>query len=132
MRIIKQGLINPQSIRKSRWDIVKALGKLRKRGSVLDVLELEGSYALENAELLYNSLNIGDKLSVCESVESPNKDMLAVRSGSGMTVGFLPVGVSLLPRLMLSKGCVIRCYVEYIDFTNSLLTVCVSLYSEEY
>lgn len=132
MRIIKQGLINPQSIRKSRWDIVKELGKLRKRGSVLDALELEGSYALENANLLYNSLNIGDKLSVCESVESPNKDMLAVRSDSGMTVGFLPVGVSLLPRLMLAKGFVISCYVEYIDFTNSLLTVCVSLYSEDY
>lgn len=132
MKRTKQGVITPAHIKKNRWDIVKELGKSRKRGVVLDVFELEGSYALENASDLYASVLLGERLIVCESSTVPNKDMLAVQTESGKTVGFIPSGLALLPRLMLNKGCKINCYVEYKDFTNELLTICVSMYTKKY
>lgn len=129
MKTARAGIITPQSIKKKRWELVRALGRTRKRGSVLDVLELEGSYALENSSFLFENISVGDRLAVCDSADTPDKNMLSVKTESGLTVGFLPAGTSLLLRLMLSKGCRIFCYIEYKDYTNSLLTICVSLYA---
>ena len=132
MKIFKIIEINPTNIKKNRWNIVKELGKSKKRGCILDVLELEGSYALENTAELNKLLSVGDKLLVCESEDAPNKDMLTVKTDVGTTVGFIPIGISLLPRLMPTKECKIYCYVEYKDFINDLLTLCVSMYTENY
>jgi hypothetical protein len=133
MKVIKRPkqdtIITPDYIRKNRWEAVKQLGRQRRRGSILDVLELEGSYALENASEIYNSLSIGEELAVCTE-GSPNADMLTVKTKSGIIVGFLPAAVSLLPCFLLAKGKRITCYVEYKDDTNGLLTIIVSLYSE--
>lgn len=132
MRKIKEIKITAESIKKNRWDIVKQLSKIHKRGIVLDVLELEGSYALENSAELFEVLSAGEQLTVCESDDAPNKDMLSVKNDEGKTIGFLPISISGLPRFMLKKGCLILCYIENKDFTNNLLTVCVSMYVNNY
>lgn len=124
--------ITPENIKKNRWELINKLGKIRKRGSILEVLELEGSYTLENSSELYDDLFLGEKLAVSECIESPNKEMLTVKKEIGTIVGFLPIGISLLPRLLIDKGCKLSCYVEYKDYTNKLLTVCVSMYVEKY
>lgn len=123
----KEGIITPEYIRKNRWEAVKQVK--RRRGSVLDVLELEGSYALENAEEVFNSISIGEELAVYPE-GAPNSEMLTVKTQSGLTAGFLPASVSLLPRFLLEKGRKITCYVEYKDYTGNLLTVIVSLHVE--
>ena len=131
MKIIKRSkertIITPEFIRRNHWEAVKQLGKQRRRGSILDVLELEGSYALENASEIYNSLTIGEALAVCTD-GSPNADMLSVKTKAGLVIGFFPATVSLLPRFLLSKGRRVTCYAEYKDFTNDLLTIIISLY----
>ncbi|HAN21329.1 MAG: hypothetical protein A2Y15_07195 [Clostridiales bacterium GWF2_36_10] len=132
MTKFKENSITATSIKKQRWDIVKELNKSQKRGCVLDVLELEGSYALDNSEEIFEKLTVCDRLTVCESNDAPNKEMLTVMTEEGKTVGFLPGSISILPRLLLNKGCGIYCYVEYIDFTNKLLTIVVSLYVNNY
>ncbi len=123
----KEGTITPEYIRKNRWDAVKQVQ--RRKGSVLDVLELEGSYALEYAAEVYNSISIGEKLAVCLD-GAPNTDMLTVKTQSGLTAGFLPASASLLLRFLLEKERKITCFVEYKDYTNELLTIIVSLYAE--
>lgn len=134
MKYIKKrdaGIITPEKIRKNRWEAVKQLGRQRGRGRILDVLELEGSYALENASEVCMRISVGEELAVCPD-GAPNSDMMTVRTADGLTVGFLPASISLLPRFLLEKDRKIRCFVEYRDYTNDLLTVIVSLYVERY
>ena len=125
-----EGIITPENIRKNRWEAVKQLSK-RRRGCILDVLELEGSYALENAAEVFSRVSVGQELAVTPD-GAPNSDMLTVRTLDGLIVGFLPASLSLLPRFLLEKGRKISCFVEYRDYTNDLLTVIVSLYVERY
>ncbi|HOJ47675.1 MAG TPA: hypothetical protein PLD48_02240 [Bacillota bacterium] len=134
MKYIKKrdaGIITPEKIRKNRWEAVKQLGRQRGRGRILDVLELEGSYALENAAEVFSRVSVGQELAVTPD-GAPNSDMLTVRTLDGLIVGFLPASISLLPRFLLEKDRKIRCFVEYRDYTNDLLTVIVSLYVERY
>ncbi|HBR30575.1 MAG TPA: hypothetical protein DD733_00680 [Clostridiales bacterium] len=129
---ITKNLITPESIKKQRWEIVNEMSKNRKRGIILDVAEVEGSYALKDTESLYNGLSIGEKLDICDSRESPDNIMLTVKALNGKTVGFLPASISLLLRLLLEKKCSIYCYTEYKNYTNKLLTVCISIYVQRY
>lgn len=127
--VLISNTFSPVSIKKNHDELIKKLSKVLGRGEVLDVFELEGCFALENSETVFRSLKLGDKLEITNSDD--DKLLIAINS-CGAPVGYLPYSISLLPKLIMQKGVSLRCYVEYIDYTNEVLTICVSLYAERY
>jgi len=121
-----------QDIKKNRWEAVKKLNKERKKTIVLDILELQGSYALDNASYLFDILSVGTRLILCEDEKAPSKDMLSAETEKGHIAGFLPAGISLFIRYLLKREIEVFCYVEQTDFTNEMLTIIASLCLEDY
>ena len=128
---MKKIQITSKALIKNRADIVKELSKTRKNGIILDLIELEGCYALKNSAEIFEMLNIKDEL-IVDNTNPLGKDMLTVTTKEGIVVGFIKPTTSLLLDYLQSIEHGISCFVEYIDYKNELLTIIVSVYVQNY
>lgn len=98
------------------------------KGVFIGVCKLEGSFLCDNPEHLYNTLTVGERL----SVELDETDRLAVKRTDGTNLGILPFMDSVLPKMILSRGINIFCYFEAKEFESDMLSIAVSIYCDEY
>lgn len=94
----------------------------------IGVCELEGTFLCEEQSKLYDSLVIGERLSVV--FDATNR--MSVKRQDGTDIGIIPVTDSVLPSMLISRDLNVFAYFEAKEFENDMLTVAVSLYCDKY
>ena len=98
------------------------------KGAFVGVCEIEGSFLCDEPKKLYNSLTVGEKL----SVKLNENDRLSVYRLDGTEIGLLPFLDSVIPKMLISRGIGVFCYFEAKDFEDEILRIAVSIYCDKY
>ncbi len=98
------------------------------KGTFIGVSKLEGTFLCDEQKELYDSINIGEKLSLVP--EDYNR--LSVQRDDGTKLGMLPFVDSLLPNMLIPRELNPIAYLEAKEFEDDILTVAVSLYCDKY
>ncbi len=79
----------------------------------------------------FESLQIGDKLSVCGEASKSVKPF-EVKTFGGVSIGFLPFAHSSLLSMLMSRKLECFCFLEAKRDLAGVLSLAVSLYCEDY
>lgn len=109
------------------------IDKRPRKGEFIGVSGLDGSFMCENAEEIYDNLQIGEKLSLIADSELKNKNpILAAMREDGTYIGILPSSSALIPNMLMAHKVNVWCYLEAKSFCNGILEIAVSVYCERY
>jgi len=103
------------------------------KGAFIDVFIPEGSFMVDSPGELYDSLTIGQRLSV-KADETSTLDMppLLIYNSNGEFIGKIPNAIAILPNILLSRGISLWCHLEAKAFNGGMPEFAVSVYSELY
>ena len=127
----------PIEIKKFKYDREKIrdifIEQKPHKGTFITVAMLNGSFMCENAEEIFKTLEIGEKLLV--SFDKDSKMLLPsilVHRSDDTFLGRIPRAFSMLPFTLLQRDVDVWCYVEAISFEDEYLEIAVSIYCENY
>lgn len=107
----------------------------RKRECFIGVCILDGTFLCDDADKLYSSLSVGERLELSyrkeQSERTPIMPISAVRADMS-EIGALPFEYSIIPSMLASRGIRSYCYVEAKSQSGGLVSVAVSVYCEKY
>lgn len=98
------------------------------KGAFIGVCKLDGSFLCDDIDGTFASLAFSELLYVVKD-ETGN---LTVRQSNGNELGILPYADSVLPKMLMSRGINVYCYLEAKEISGSDLALAVSIYCDNY
>ncbi len=103
------------------------------KDTLIGLAVLEGCFLCDNPKEIYETLQIGEKLSV-KKLEGLKQSLppLVVSRENGEEIGKIPFSHGIFPNLLIERGINLWCYAEAKSFKSDILEIAVSIYCENY
>ncbi len=104
-----------------------------KEGCFAGVSLLEGCYYIENREMIYDSLTVGEELKITPDANITKyvRSLLVTRS-DGTQLGYIPKKFCALLNMLLERDIGIFAYCEAKSYSGDILKIAVSVYFDRY